>query len=347
MQSLYPNNKQMNHLKINFLLLLFLGSMLACKNDPTGPSTTNNPSTTIEAPTVPRFNRDSAYAYIEKQVSFGPRVPGSAAHQACKEWIVAKMESFGAQVSQQDFTATIFNGETLPGTNIFAQINPQSTQRLLLGAHWDSRIVADSPLSTERQDEPILGADDGGSGVGVLMEIARIIAQDSSLDMGIDIILFDLEDNGASNNVGLADTWALGAQHWSKNLPYGSVKPEYGILLDMVGSKGARFAREGYSMKYAPAVMDKIWKLAGFLGYGNYFVNQQSPAITDDHYYVNTIARIPMIDIINQNPSNRQTGFGEHWHTHNDDMDIIDKATIRTVGKLLIEVIYREDAGLL
>lgn len=337
----------MRQFKINFLLFLFLGSFFACKNDPTGPSNAGEAITTVEAPTVPRFNRDSAYAYIQQQVDFGPRIPGTEAHQACKEWMVAKLESFGAVVSQQDFEATIYNGQTLPGTNIFAQINPQSTQRLLLGAHWDSRIVADSPLSTERQDEPILGADDGASGVGVLMEVARLIAQDSSLNIGVDLILFDIEDNGASGNNGLENTWALGAQHWSRNLPYGSVKPEYGILLDMVGAKGARFAREGYSMQYAPNVMDKIWKLAGFLGYGNYFVNQRSGSVTDDHFYVNTTGRIPMIDIIHQSATNRQTGFGEHWHTHNDNMDIIDKATIRTVGKLLIEVIYREDAGLL
>lgn len=339
----------MHQFKINLLLFLLLGSFFACKNDPSGPSTSNETTTTIEAPAVPRFNRDSAYVYIEKQVSFGPRVPGSPAHQACKEWIVAKMESFGTQVSQQDFEATIFNGQTLPGTNIFAQINPQSTQRLLFGAHWDSRIVADSPLSTERQDEPVLGADDGASGVGILMELARLLAKDTSLDIGIDIVFFDIEDNGANGNNGLSDTWALGAQHWSRNLPYGATKPEYGILLDMVGAKGARFALEGYSMQYAPSIVDKVWKLAGFLGYSNYFVNQRGGQITDDHFYVNTIARIPMIDIINQQPNTPSTpsGFGAHWHTHNDDMDIIDKATIRTVGKLLVEVIYREDAGLL
>lgn len=338
----------MNQFKINLLLVVFLASFLSCKNDGTEPNTSSN-TVTIEAPTVPRFNRDSAYAYIQKQVDFGPRVPGSAAHQACKEWIVAKMESFGTKVSQQDFEATIFNGQTLPGTNIFAQINPQSTQRLLFGAHWDSRIVADSPLSTERQDEAVLGADDGASGVGILMELARLLAQDTSLDIGIDIVFFDIEDNGANGNNGLQDTWALGAQYWSRNLPYGATKPEYGILLDMVGAKGARFALEGYSMQYAPNIVDKIWKLAGYLGYSNYFVNQRGGQITDDHLYVNTVAQIPMIDIINQQPNTPGTpsGFGAHWHTHNDDMDIIDKATIRTVGKLLVEVIYRENAGLL
>ncbi|MEM6376995.1 MAG: M28 family peptidase [Bacteroidota bacterium] len=336
----------MNQIKIYFLLLLITGSILTCKNDPAGPSTST--TTTVEVPTMPRFNRDSAYAFIEKQVSFGSRIPGSESHQACKEWIVAKMESFGTVVTQQDFEATIYDGQTLPGTNIFAQINPQSTQRLLFGAHWDSRIIADSPLSTERQDEPILGADDGASGVGVLMEVARIIAQDTSLDIGIDIIFFDLEDNGdgSADNSGLPNTWALGAQHWSRNLPYSSVKPEYGILLDMVGSKGARFPKEGNSMRYAPQIVNKVWKLAGYLGYSNYFVDQPGRDITDDHLYVNTIARIPMIDVINL-PTNTKTGFGEYWHTHNDNMEVIDKATIRTVGRLMVEVIYREDAGLL
>lgn len=322
-----------------FVLLLFIST--GCKNDKT-PSSTN---TTAEQPVsldIPRFNRDSAYAYIEKQVSFGPRVPGSEAHQECKEWMAEKLRAFGAQVSEQDFEATAYTGERLSGTNIFAQINPQSTQRILLGAHWDSRPFADSPLSQERKDEPILGADDGASGVGVLLELARLLAKDTSLDIGIDIVLFDLEDYGQSQG----DGWALGSQYWSANLPYGKNKPEYGILLDMVGSKAARFAKEVYSMQYAPNVVEKVWQLAGYMGYSNYFVNQRGGQITDDHYYVNTIAKIPMIDIINQK-TNTPTGFGAHWHTHDDDMDVIDKATIRAVGKLLMEVIYREDAGIL
>lgn len=333
----------MHKLSFSLLLLLLLLGGNACKNDSTSSST--GTTTTTEAPLsldIPRFNRDSAYAYIEKQVSFGPRVPESDAHQACKEWMVEKLRSFGATVSEQDFEATVYTGETLTGTNIFAQINPQSTQRILFGAHWDSRPFADSPLSQERKDEAILGADDGASGVGVLMELARLLAKDTSLNLGVDIVLFDLEDYGQSQG----DGWALGSQYWSANLPYGKNKPEYGILLDMVGSKGARFAKEVYSMQYAPEVVDKVWQLAGYMGYSNYFVNQRGGQITDDHFYVNTIARIPMIDIINQK-TNTPTGFGAHWHTHDDDMDIIDKATIRAVGKLLMEVIYREDAGVL
>lgn len=335
----------MHQFKINLLLLIIFFTIFACKNDPAPSTDTSGQQAVSTTPTTPRFDRDSAYAYIQQQVDFGPRVPGTQAHQQCKDWIVAKLNSFGAKVTQQEFQATVYTGEQFSGTNIFTQINPASTQRLLFAAHWDTRPFADSPLSTERQNEPVLGADDGASGVGILMEIARLLAQDTTLDLGVDIVFFDLEDYGQSGS-GDANSWALGAQHWSRNLPYGQVKPEYGILLDMVGTQGARFARDVYSMQYAPAIMDKVWKLAGFLGYSNYFVNQQGGQITDDHYFVNTIARIPMIDIINQNTST-QTGFGPHWHTHDDDMDIIDKATIRSVGKLLIEVIYREDAGLM
>lgn len=329
----------MHKIFISFLfVLLFIHT--GCKEDTSSDGTTN-----LKEPVslnVPRFNRDSAYTYIEQQVSFGPRVPGSDAHRANKEWMVKKLRSFGAKVTEQDFKATAYTGEILSGTNIFAQINPQSTQRILLGAHWDSRPIADSPLSQERKEEAILGADDGASGVGVLLEMARLLGSDSSLNLGVDIVLFDLEDYGQSQGGG----WALGSQYWSANLPYRNNKPEYGILLDMVGAKGARFAKEQYSLQYAPNVVNKIWELAGYMGYSNYFVNQRGGQITDDHFYVNTIAKIPMIDIINQK-TNTPTGFGAHWHTHDDDMSVIDKATIRAVGKLLLEVIYREDAGIL
>jgi Zn-dependent M28 family amino/carboxypeptidase len=331
----------MHKISFSWLMILLVLASTGCRND--APTTTSSTSTTEASVSldIPRFNRDSAYAYIEKQVAFGPRVPGTEAHQANKEWMASKLRSFGLSVTEQDFEATAYTGEQLSGTNIFAQINPESTQRILLGAHWDSRPIADSPLSTERQDEPILGADDGASGVGVLIELARLLAKDTSLSLGIDIILFDLEDYGQSQG----DGWALGSQYWSANLPYGKNKPEYGILLDMVGSKGARFAKEEFSMQFAPDVMNKVWQLAGYMGYSNYFVNQRGGRITDDHYYVNTIAKIPMIDIINQK-TDTPTGFGDYWHTHNDNMEVIDKATLRAVGKVLLEVIYREEAGI-
>lgn len=287
---------------------------------------------------VPKFERDSAYAYIERQLAFGPRVPNTEPHRQAKDWLVGQLKGFGAKVIEQDFEATAYTGTVLQGTNIIAQYQPEAQERILLAAHWDTRPFADSPINQERRDEPILGADDGGSGVAVLLEIARQL-QAHPIDIGVDIVLFDAEDygEGGGNN---AESYALGAQYWSRN-PHlsGAQRPQYGILLDMVGARGARFTKEYFSVQFAPDLVEKVWKLAQDMGYGNYFVNEQTGGITDDHYYVNTIARIPMIDIINR-PIGTQTGFGEYWHTHDDDIEVIDKRTLRAVGQVVLAVLY-------
>lgn len=318
------------------LLLLWAG----CQEDV---SSTTATKTKKEKVPVPRFERDSAYAYVAKQLSFGPRVPNSKGHRATKDWLVSKFQSYGAKVIEQDFTANAYTGETLQATNIIAQYNPQAKKRILLAAHWDTRPFADSPISQARQEEPILGADDGGSGVAVLLEIARQL-QAHPIDLGVDIVLFDAEDYGESGG-NQPDTYALGSQYWSRH-PHvkGAQKPRYGILLDMVGARNARFPKEYFSSQFAPRLLNKVWKLAQSMGYTNYFVDAQGGAITDDHYYVNKIARIPMIDIINR-PMGTQTGFGEHWHTHSDNLDIIDKRTLRAVGQVVLAVLYREHNG--
>ncbi|NRA51414.1 MAG: M28 family peptidase [Phaeodactylibacter sp.] len=322
--------------------LSFLLMLSSCSSDG-GSSESIAPPITKEKVSVPKFERDSALAYVAKQLEFGPRVPNSEGHRQAKAWLVNQLKGYGAKVIEQDFEAKAYTGDLLKSTNIIAQFNPGAQKRILLGAHWDTRPFADSPISEERRTEPILGADDGGSGVGVLLEVARQL-QANPIDMGVDNVLFDAEDYGESGGE-TPDTYALGAQYWSKN-PHlsGAQKPKYGILLDMVGSKGARFPKEYFSMQFAPQIVNKVWKLGQDMGYGNYFVDQQGGAITDDHYYVNTIARIPMIDIINRTPGT-QTGFGEHWHTHDDDLDIIDKRTLRAVGQVVLAVLYREANG--
>ncbi len=332
-----------NHLKGGKLLVLLLaGLVVACQADK--PQEPETPS--IDTPkqvTVPAFQRDSAYRFVEKQVEFGPRVPNSAAHAACLEWLAGKLERYGAEVQLQSFKATAYNGDVLNGTNIIGKFNPQNQSRILLAAHWDSRHIADSPLSTERVDEPIPGADDGASGVGVLIEIARQISE-NPIQLGVDIVFFDAEDYGEDNGNN-PESWALGAQQFSRNLPYTpNNKPKYGILLDMVGASGARFAKEEVSRRAAPGLLNNVWKLAQAMGYGNYFVNDPVGGVTDDHYFVNTIARIPMIDIINK-PIETETGFVAHWHTQNDDMDAIDARTLRAAGQVVLAVVYREDAG--
>ncbi len=332
-------------MKQRMTLALFSAVLLAllpaCESDTEKTEAQGPPP--VEKVAVPRFDRDSAYTYVEKQVSFGPRVPNTDAHRQAKNWLVEQFESFGAKVIEQDFEANAYTGEALQATNIIAQFNPDAKKRVLLGAHWDSRPFADSPLSEERKEEPILGADDGGSGVAVLLEVARQLGQ-HPIGLGVDIVLFDAEDYGESggNN---PDSYALGSQYWSRNVHLsGDQRPQYGILLDMVGSKGARFPKEYFSAQFAPRLLNKVWKLAQSMGYSNYFVDAQGGAITDDHYYVNTIARIPMIDIINR-PVDTQTGFGDYWHTHEDDMDVIDRRTLRAVGQVVLAVLYREHNG--
>lgn len=315
---------------------------LGCKNDQ--PQNKSEEPKTEQPVSVPKFERDSAFSFVAKQVAFGPRVPNTDAHKRCKDWLVGQFTAYGMKVTEQPFSAKAYTGKTLNGVNIIAQYKPELAKRICLAAHWDSRHIADSPLSSERQKEPILGADDGGSGVGVLIEIARAL-QANPAEVGVDFVLFDAEDHGDdSDEKPNPNSWCLGSQHWSRNLVPAGYRPKYGILLDMVGAKGARFTKEGVSMNFAPDVMNKVWKIGQNLGYTNYFVEDKSGPVTDDHYFVNTIAQLPMIDIIGKS-GETQTGFGAHWHTHKDDMDIIDIRALRAVGQTLLEVIYYEAAG--
>lgn len=326
------------------LLLGALFLLTHCAEDkPTNSSSEQEVSQSYK---VPKFERDSAYQFVAQQLSFGPRVPNSEGHEQCKNWLVDKLEAYGMEVISQNFEVQAHTGEVLKSTNIIAQHQPQATRRILLAAHWDTRYTADSPLSKERQTEPIPGADDGGSGVAVLLEIARLLQQ-TPLPFGVDIILFDAEDQGISGegSANSQTTWCLGSQYWGKNLHKSGYRADYGILLDMVGAKNARFPKEYYSTQFSPRLVDKVWALASRMGYSNYFHDAKAGGITDDHYFVSTLTRIPMIDIINL-PAESGTGsFGDHWHTHNDDLDVIDARTLRAVGQVLLAVLYGEANG--
>ncbi len=344
-----------------FVVCLMASTLWTCNPEPP-----QSKDTTITAPTarkpignqrkIPKFEQDSAYANIAKQVSFGTRVPNSPGHKACKNWLVNKLKSYKAEVIEQDFTATAYYGETYNGTNIIAQYNPKAKDRLLLAAHWDTRHIGDQDEDASMQKKPIDGADDGGSGVGVLLEIARLISQ-TGIDMGIDIILFDAEDNGISGDspttreeqIASSETWCLGSQHWGKNPHKAGYTARYGILLDMVGAEGAVFPIEGYSASSPEggAVVDKVWGLAKNMGFANYFQPIQGQGITDDHVFVMKHRKFPMIDIINLSDSSPNAAFGSHWHTHDDNLDIIDKRVLKAVGRVVTATIYRENNGTL
>ena len=291
---------------------------------------------------APAFNADSAYAYIDAQVKFGPRVPNSPAHKACGNYLASQLERFGAKVYNQYADLMAYNGAILKARNIIGAYKPDTKKRVMLCAHWDSRPYADQ--DDERYHHtPIDGANDGASGVGVLLEIARQI-QLQAPAVGIDIVFFDAEDYGIPDfykGPYKPDTWCLGSQYWGRIPHISDYKARFGILLDMVGAKGAAFYYEGFSARTANNVMKKIWDTAERLGYGQYFIKQEGGEVTDDHVYVNRFRGIPCVDIIHYDIQGN-TGFNPTWHTTDDTIENIDKATLQAVGQTVMEVIYNE-----
>ena len=321
----------------NCIFLLFCCLLFACSTEPEQ-QTKEVPKVKIE---VPIFNPDSAYYFVEKQVSFGPRVISSAPWKNCAIWLEKKFKTYTPNVIIQEAPITTYDGKKHTLKNIIASFSPEKNNRIALFAHWDSRHIADH--DTKNQDAPILGANDGGSGVGVLLELARQFSNKNP-NIGVDIILFDAEDYGQPEDSKfpiMQDSWCLGSQYWSKNPHKPNYYARYGILLDMVGAKNATFRKEEISSYYAPNILEKVWRKANQLGYGNHFVFENAKQIVDDHLYVNQITGIPTIDIIEYDPAT-ESNFNKHWHTHKDDMDNIDKNTLNAVGQTLLEVIYNE-----
>ena len=333
----------MKQLPFLLIIVFFFCACQGCSTDKT--KTATHPKVEAKKIPIPRFDRDSAYNFVAKQVVFGPRVPNTDGHKATKNWLISQLKTSGARVIEQDFKATAYTGTVLNATNIIGQFNPTAKKRILLAAHWDTRHITDNDPDASKQNLQVDGADDGASGVGVLLEIARHLNTLPDY-MGVDIIFFDAEDHGLSGGSNPNDTytWCLGSQHWSRNLHVGGYKAKYGILLDMVGAKNPRFRKEGYSMAYAPNIVNKVWKLAKEMSYGNYFSDEKGGAITDDHRMVNEIAKIPMIDIINM-PNNTEPVFVNHWHTTNDNMENINKRTLGAVGQIMLAVIFNEAMG--
>ena len=221
---------------------------------------------------VPVFNSDSAYYFVKKQVSFGPRVISSKGWKDCAIWLEKKLKSYTPNVIIQEANITTYDGKNHILKNIIASFSPKKNNRVALFAHWDSRHIADH--DTKNQSSPILGANDGGSGVGVLLELARNFNKKKP-NIGVDVILFDAEDYGQPENSKfpiMKDSWCLGSQYWSKNPHKSNYFARYGILLDMVGAKNATFRHEQVSAYFAPNILQKVWRKAHRIGFGNYFI---------------------------------------------------------------------------
>jgi hypothetical protein len=293
---------------------------------------------------VPSFNADSALTFVKAQTDFGPRIPGSEAHAHCAEWLEMTLRRFTSHVQLQDFKARVHDGKVFNGKNIIATFKPESRARVLLCAHWDSRPYADHDPDPAKRQLPIDGANDGASGVGVILEIVRLLNIQPP-DIGVDIIFFDLEDYGPPHDdqkQGKNEHWGLGSQYWSKNPHVPNYRARYAILLDMVGAPDAVFRQEGFSLYFAPDMVRKVWKIAHSLGYQEYFPDEKGGYINDDHYFINDIRNIPAIDIIHLDPNSSNGSFFEYWHTTGDTFEKIDKGMLEIVGRVVAEVVYRE-----
>ncbi|HTX88152.1 MAG TPA: M28 family peptidase, partial [Bacteroidales bacterium] len=228
--------------------------------------------------------------------------------------------------------------------NLIASWNPEMKSRILLCSHWDSRPFADHDPDKANHRKPIDAANDGASGVGVLLEIARQLNARQP-EIGIDIVLFDVEDYGPPQDQHYTEDtekwWGLGSQYWSKHPQVKNYDAKYGILLDMVGAPGATFLMEGMSMNYAPSIVRHVWEVAATAGFSNYFIPEEGIYVTDDHIYINKNLNIPTIDVIHLD-KNSPTGFYPYWHTTRDNMESIDRLTLKAVGQTLLTVIYEE-----
>ena len=295
---------------------------------------------------APIANADSAFFFVEKQVKFGPRVPNSNSHKKTGDYLVATLRRYGAKVTEQNFESMSYDGKKLFLRNIIGSFYPEKQKRILLAAHWDTRPFADK--DKENPNAPFDGANDGASGVGVLLEVARLLKDAAAPNVGIDIIFFDGEDWGEKNGetgpslpAGQTSWWLLGSQYWASHKHVANYSAYYGILLDMVGAKNSKFFKEGGSVEYAPSIVDKVWTTAAQLGFSNIFVNQTQAAIIDDHVPVNVKAHIPMIDIVHYDPVYGY--FGDYHHSTKDNLEVIDKHVLTSVAQVVIQVVYSEN----
>ena len=320
--------------KYGYLIAVLIMTAISCSSSAkkaSQESAGNTDSITIE------FNADSAYCYVAKQCSFGERVPNTEAHQKCGDYLANELRKHGATVTEQKATLKTFDGTQIQARNIIGEFYTQKPRRILLVAHWDCRPWADNDSDPTNHKLPVMGANDGASGVGVLLEIARILSEHEP-QTGIDILFTDAEDWGDSEGND-ENSWGLGTQYWAQN-PHrdGYQYPAFGILLDMVGDKNARFYKEYFSMQAGAGIVNKLWDTAKSLGYGDYFPNADGGAMTDDHVFL-IKAGIPCIDIIDQRIGS-ETGFCPQWHTADDTMSHISKETLKAVGQTVATMLF-------
>ena len=321
----------MNFLKFYMFLVPALAVSAACGGGQASRSDAaaaeKTPPTAVSTP----FDADSAYSYVAAQTAFGPRVPGSQAHRLCGDYIAGKLRQAGLAVSFQDTVIIDGNGARRPVRNIIGSFRPSAPTTVLLAAHYDSRPNADQDPDPANHSKPIDGANDGASGVAVILELARHL---SSLpeNVGVEVAILDQEDNG--DYAGDDELWCIGSQAWAQMARNRATLPAMGILLDMVGGRDAVFNPELFSKTYAPALVTHVWSTAAKNGYAHRFPTKIGGALNDDHLYIMR-AGVPCIDIVES--ANPATGsFNPTWHTLDDTLENIDPATLKAVGDVVL-----------
>ena len=336
--------------------------LAAAPASPASPATKGTPAATPASLSIkaqrPAFDGEKAFAHLQKQCDFGPRTLGSAAHEKCRDFLLAEMRKYADRTITQAFSY-----RNMPVTNIIGVFYPEGSEKpvaqpVLLTAHWDTRPIADGPFSEETRrgvafrygangwhpTAPIPGANDGASGAAVLLELARLFKAKRP-PVGVLILLNDGEDYGDFRaRDGEGDGVFLGARYFARHFrdtpDFG--RPDFGILLDMVGGKGLVLPRESLSQQYAPGVNEKVFGTAESLGYGRVFLSGETQAVEDDHIPLN-MAGIPTIDLIHPLPiGNYETTGYRYWHTRQDTPDKCSAEALKIVGETVAEVVYRE-----
>jgi Zn-dependent M28 family amino/carboxypeptidase len=272
----------------------------------------------------PVFDGDSAFRFLTEQCEIGPRYPGSRGHKELRRYLVRKLRSYGANVSAQAFDAVLTSGDTLHLANIIANYNTGSPRRILLGAHYDTRPYADRDPDPANRDKPIIGANDGASGVAVLLETARLLGG-SSPPVGVDLVFFDGEDYGRE---GVQEDYILGSSHFASNMR--EYSPGAVVIVDMIGEKDLRIKKERFSARYSGTLLEEIFSIAALLEI-EAFVDEQGPSILDDHIpFINR--GIPAVNLIDFDYP--------YWHTLEDTPDKCSAESLEAVGRVIIHYIW-------
>lgn len=314
------------------LITIFAFFLLGCSQDPPKPATPQTSPPEKPPVTVPQFDGANAFKYLTAQTDFGPRNPNSNGHENCLRYLQSEMQKYADAVNLQSFTQPGYKNETLKLTNVISSFNMQSTSRILLVSHWDTRPMADQESLANRKNKPILGANDAASGIAILIEMARHFKTNPP-PVGVDMLFVDGEDYGNENDL---KNYFLGARYFAKHKPVGYA-PMFAILLDMVGDKQLEIKREPYSIRFAPDIVNLVWSTARDLGVYQFADGEQRPT-ADDHLPLNEagIKTIDLIDFDYPDETNK------YWHTLEDTPDKCSPESLEAVGKVLLTVIYRQ-----